>query len=58
MSNPLITLAMVIGADIKDSVVFTVVPADKLVIPFGEREEVIRTTATQLTALLHLSQQP
>lgn len=39
LRNALIALAMVIGADIKDSVVLTVIPPYEFVVLLDEREE-------------------
>ena len=55
--NALIALAMVVGTDIKDGVVLTVVPANELVVLLDKREEAVVALA-HLTAFLHLSQKP
>ena len=49
---------MVVGADVENGVVLTVVPANQLIVLLGEREEVVAASVAQLTAFLHLSQQP
>ena len=48
---------MVVGTDIKDGVVLTVVPANELVVLLDKREEAVAALA-HLTAFLHLSQKP
>ena len=55
--DALITLAMVIGTDIKDGVILAIVPADKLIILLRKREEAVATLFVPAT-FLDLSQQP
>ena len=43
--DALIALAVVVGTDIKDSVVFAVVPADEFVVCFFEGEEILPAVA-------------
>ena len=55
--NALVALAVVVGTDIEDSMVFTVVPADEFIVFLDEREEAC-STLPQPLALLHLGQEP
>ena len=55
--NALIALAMVVGTNVEDGMVFTVVPADALSFAFDEGEEWCRTVCPFLTAL-HLGIKP
>ena len=48
---------MVVCTNIKDGMVFAVVPANHFIVLFREREEIVGTH-TQLLALLHLRQKP
>ena len=55
--DALVTLAVVVGADIVDGVVFAVVPADDLIFLLDEREETV-AAVLMTAALLHLCQEP
>ena len=55
--DALIALTVIVGTYIEDGMIFTVVPADKLVVALGELEEIVASTL-MLLALLHLCQQP
>ena len=57
LGDALITLAVVVGADIEDGMVFAVVPADELIVLSREREETVGAFL-MLFALGHLSQEP
>ncbi len=54
---PSIALAVVVGADVEDGVVLTVVPAYEPVVFLDEGEEVV-ARLSHLAALLHLCQEP
>ena len=55
--NALIALTVVVGTDIEDGVVLTIVPADDLVILLDEGEETVLSTV-ESTTLFHLCQKP
>ena len=57
LGDALVALAVVIGTDIKEGVVFAVVPTDEHIFFLGEREEVV-AALSHLSALLHLCQEP
>ena len=57
LGDALITLAVVVGADIEDGMVFAVVPADELIVLTGEGEEAVGAFL-MLLALLHLGEEP
>ena len=53
--DALIALAVVVGADVEDGVVFAVVPSNERVVGFLEGEEIV---LGPLLAMLQLGQQP
>ena len=55
--DALVALAVVVGTDIKEGMVFAVVPADECIFLPGEGEEVV-AALSHLSALLHLCQEP
>ena len=55
--DALVTLAMVVGTNIEDGMVFTVVPSDEFVVFLDEREETVARLG-HLSAFFHLRQQP
>ena len=55
--DALVALAVVVGTDIKEGMVFAVVPADECIFLPGEGEEVV-AALSHLSALLHLCQKP
>ena len=57
LGDALITLAVVVGTDIEDGVILTIVPADEFIILSREREEAIGTLLMFL-ALGHLGKEP
>ena len=57
LGDALIALAMVVGTNIKDGMVFAVVPANELVVFLDKREEAVLLFLILLTAT-HLRQQP
>ena len=57
LGDALIALAVVVGTDVEDGMVFAVVPADDLIIFLDEGEEAVVAVLVTL-ALLHLCQEP
>ena len=57
LGDALVALAVVVGADIKDGVVFAVVPADEHVVFLDKREKIV-AALSHVSALLHLCQEP
>lgn len=55
--DALIALTVVIGTDIKDGMVFTVVPTDKFIVLLDKREE-CPSAIVELLTFLHLRQKP
>ena len=57
LGDTLITLTVVIGADIEDGMILPVVPADDLIVFLDEGEETVAAVFA-LLALLHLGEEP
>ena len=57
IGDALVTLAMVVGTDIKDGVVFTIVPANDLIVFLDKREETVGSVFVT-TAFFHLGEYP
>ena len=57
LRDALVALAVVVGANVKDGMIFAVVPLNQFVVFLDEREEAV-SAFLQFLALIHLRQQP